>query len=133
MSKSLMGLEQHEGEKLMTIQAESSIPAYDVGVAYAPVNSDKRNFSYVEASRIYTRTHHFKEVVDCDFIFFALVSVQCCSLSINNICKDTKLNFNANGDIVAFKNNSVSKSMRKQQTNMPLRSVFTQVLHNPLD
>ncbi len=29
----------------------------------------------------------FKGVVDCDFTFLTLVSVQCCCLSINNICK----------------------------------------------
>ncbi len=28
-----------------------------------------------------------KGVVDCDFTFLTLVSVQCCCLSINNICK----------------------------------------------
>ncbi len=30
---------------------------------------------------------YIKGVVDCDFNFLTLVSVQCCCLSINNICK----------------------------------------------
>ncbi len=35
-------------------------------------------------------------------------------------------------EAVAFTNNRVSKSMRQQQTNIPLRAVLAQVLHDPL-
>ncbi len=36
-------------------------------------------------------TDLIKGVVDCDFTFLMLVSVQCSCLSINNICKVTAL------------------------------------------
>jgi len=61
----------------------------DVGVT---ATENSALFSFIHRNKL----HFSYNVVDFDFTFLTLVSVSCCCLSINNICKVKTLKVQSN-------------------------------------